>query len=87
MSHTCSTVREWVRRLLNMQRCCVQLQGAGALLQQQAHLDVASKISREQEAVGTEYLVDRIDVPALLVSQVGLQVERLRFKSSKSLLE
>ena len=50
-----------------------------------AHLDIASKISREQEAVGTEYLVDRIDVPALLVSQVSLQAEGLRFNSSKSL--
>ena len=52
--------------------------------QQQAHLDIASKISREQEAVGTEYLVDRINVPALLVSQVSLQAVRLRFKDSKT---
>ena len=51
-----------------------------------ADLDVASKISREQEAVGTEYLVDRINVPALLVSQVSLQAERLCFRSNKSLL-
>ena len=50
-----------------------------------ADLDVASKISREQEAVGTEYLVDRVNVPALLVSQVSLQAERLRFERSRSL--